>query len=49
MDRHRPRRDKAEQQDGALKGAFAIFHISIPENYRDKPVGTDDRGKPDRR
>lgn len=49
MDRHRPRRDKAEQQDGALKGAFAIFHISIPENYRDKPVGTDDRGTSDRR
>ncbi|KAJ5410352.1 uncharacterized protein N7487_004711 [Penicillium crustosum] len=49
MDRHRPRRNKAEQQDGALKGAFAVFHISIPENYRDKLVETDDRGKSDRR
>ncbi|OQE00967.1 hypothetical protein PENSOL_c005G10104 [Penicillium solitum] len=46
---HRPRRDKAEQQDGTLKGAFAVFHISIPENYRDKLVETDDRGKSDRR
>lgn len=49
LDRHRPRRDKAEQQDGTLKGAFAVFHISIPENYRDKLVETDDRGESDRR
>ena len=33
----------------ALKGAFAVFHISIPENYRDKLVETDDRGESDRR